>query len=152
MFTGAQIARAAANFKDFTPLLVDLSGWQADAPQGMTMDASGGSITTASRHYSNGDNTLDASVMTGAAATGPLVEISSGMKMETADSHMLPDTIAGLKAFKVYDLKNKSGTLMIALSDQAVFVFNYTNISEDEALQLATKFDLSAISKASEAK
>jgi hypothetical protein len=141
-------ADADPAFKRFLPFLVDLDGWQGKKPDGMSMDMTGGSMTTATRDYQRGAAQLHASVMIGSAAAGALGAVVAGMNVETSDGHMISSTINGLKTTRSYNSKDKSGAVLIALGESALFSVSYNGLTEDEALPLAQKFDWKAIGAA----
>lgn len=149
---GALLASSAAHadpaFKRFLPLLVDLDGWDGKKPDGMSMDMGDSSMTTAKRDYQKGAAQVHASVIIGAAAAGALSALTTGINVETTDGHTLTATINGFKASKTYNSKNKSGAIIVALGDNAMFSFAYNGLTEDEALPLAQKFDWKAIQAA----
>jgi hypothetical protein len=144
--------RADQPFQRFLPLLVDLSGWQGKKPDGMSMQMSDTSMTTATRDYERGPAQLHVSVVIGAAAEGALMPIQTGMKMQTSEGHMITDTMRGMPVLKTFNTKDKSGALIVALGKNAMFSLAYEGVSEDEALQLADKFDWKALQTAAGAK
>jgi hypothetical protein len=154
-FVGAlppSAAHADPAFKHFLPLLIDIDGWQGKKPDGMSMDMGESSITTATREYERGPARLHASVMIGAAAAGALASTMAGMNIETTDGHMITSTINGLKATRSYNTKDKSGTVLVALGENALFSVSYNGLTEEEALPLAQKFDWKAIQAAARTK
>src|SRR5271166_961293 len=134
-------AYADQPFQRFLPLFVDLDGWQGKKPDGMSMEMSNASMTTATRDYQRGPAQAHALVMMGQAAAGALGPIQSGMNLQTSDGHMITSTMHGMSVLKNYNTPQKSGALMVALGKEAVFTFSYSGITEDEALALAEKFD-----------
>ena len=144
--------RADQPFQRFLPLLVDLSGWQGKKPDGMSMQMSDASMTTATRDYERGPSQLHASVVIGQGAEGALAPIQTGVKLQTPEGHMITDTMRGMPVLKAYNSKEKSGTLMVALDKSAMFSLAYEGLTEDEALQLAEKFDWKALQTAAQAK
>jgi hypothetical protein len=145
-------ARADQPFQRLLPLLVDLGGWQGKKPDGMSMQMSDTSMTTATRDYERGPAQLHASVVIGQAAEGALAPIQTGMKMQTPEGHMMTDTMRGMAVMKTFNTKDKSGALVVALAKNAMFNLTYEGIAEDEALQLAEKFDWKALQAAAAAK
>ncbi len=139
------IARADQPFQRFLPLLVDLSGWQGKKADGMSMQMSDTSMTTATRDYERGPAKLHASVIVGQAAEGALAPLQSGMNVQTPDGHMVTATVRGMSVLKAFNSKDKSGSLMIALAKNAMFNVAYEGLAEDEALALADKFDWNAM-------
>jgi hypothetical protein len=145
-------ARADQAFQRFLPLFVDLDGWQGKKPDGMTMDMSNVSMTTATRDYQRGAAQLHATVIIGAAAVGALASTKTGMNIETPDGHVITSTINGLTVTKTYNIAQKSGAIMVALGPSALFSVSYNGLTEDEALPLAEKFDWKAIQAAAQQK
>ena len=145
-------AHADQAFQRFLPLFVDLEGWQGKKPDGMSMEMSNASMTTAARDYQRGPAQAHATVMMGQAASGALAPIQSGMNLQTSEGHMVTSTMHGMSVLKSYNTPQKSGALMVALGKDAVFTFSYSGLSEDEALALAEKFDWKAIQTATQAK
>ncbi len=145
-------ARAEQAFQRFLPLLVDLDGWQGKKPDGMSMEMSNVSMTTANRDYQRGSAQVHASVVMGQTAAGALAPIQSGMNVTTSEGHMITTTMHGMPVLKSYTAAQKSGALMVALDKDAMFSFAYNGITEDEALALAEKFDWKAIQAATHKK
>lgn len=72
-FFAAWLLQSPASYADqafqrFLPLFVDLNGWQGKKPDGMTMEMSNNSMTTATREYRRGAAKPDAAVFVGQAA------------------------------------------------------------------------------------
>jgi hypothetical protein len=145
-------ALAAPAFQRFIPLLIELDGWHGKKPDGMSMEMPNNSMTTAARDYDRGTAKLHAGVVVGQAAAGALAPTRSAMNVETADGHMITSTINGLSVTKTYNIKSKSGAILIALGPSALLSFSYSGMTEDEALQLAQKFDWKAIQAAAQSK
>ena len=144
----ASLAEADQAFQRFLPLFVDLDGWQGKKPDGMSMEMSNTSITTATRDYTRGSAQAHASVMMGPSAAGALAPLLSGMNVSTTEGHMVTATMHGMQVLKTYSNAQKSGALMVALDKTAMFSFSYTGLGEDEALALAEKFDWKALQAA----
>lgn len=149
---GLSSVRAQQAFQRFLPLLVELDGWQGKKPDGMSMETSNMSMTTATRDYQRGTAQLHAAVIIGQAAVGALAPIQSGMNVQTAEGHMTTTTIRGLPAMKTFNNQQKSGAIMVALATNALFSLSYDGISEDDALSLAEKFDWKAMQAAAQTK
>lgn len=145
-------ARADQPFQRFLPLLIDLDGWQGKKPDGMSMQMSDTSMSTATRDYQRGPAQAHASVVTGKAAEGALGPMQAGLNMQTPEGHIMTATMRGMPVLKTFNSKDKSGALMVALGTSAVFSFSYNGLTEEEALVLAEKFDWKAIQAAAQAK
>ena len=143
----ASTAQAQA-FQRFTPLLIDLPGWQGGKPDGIAMEIPGSSMITASREYKRGDARLNAQVLTGAQAQGAAAAAATGLKVETSEARMSTSTIDGLPVTRTYTFKDKSGAIMVILGPSAVFMVTFNGVAEDEGLKLAQQFNWKAIQAA----
>jgi hypothetical protein len=148
------LAQALADqaFQKFLPLLIDLDGWQGKKADGMSMEMTNVSMTTATRDYTKGPAQVHATVALGQAAAGALAPLASGMHIETTEGHMLTATMHGMPVMKTFSSKDKSGALIVQLGKDAMFTFSYNGLTEDEAMPLAEKFDWKAIQTAAATK
>ena len=147
-----QASRADQAFQRFLPLLVDLDGWQGKKPDGVSMEMANMSMTTANRDYTKGSAELHAVVVVGQAAVAGLAPLQSGMNIQTAEGHMVTAQMHGMNVLKGYNNKDKSGSLIVGVTKDAMFNVSYKNMTEDEALALAEKFDWKAIQTAAQTK
>jgi hypothetical protein len=141
-------AYAEPAFQRLTPLLIDLDGWQGKKPDGMSMEMTNVSMTTATRDYQKGPAQAHATVTIGQAAAGALAPLTSGMNIQTTEGHMVTATMHGMPVLKSFNTKDKSGALIVQLGKDSMFTFSYNGLTEDEALPLAEKFDWKAIQTA----
>jgi hypothetical protein len=144
--------RADQPFQRLLPFLIELDGWQGKKPEGMSMQMSVTSMTTATRDYERGSAQVHASVMVGQGAVGALPQVQSGMNIQTTEGHMMSATMRGMPVLKSYNIAEKSGSLIVALGTDALFSLNFEGIAEDEALVLAEKFDWKALQAAAQTK
>lgn len=145
--TPATAAQAQA-FQRFTPLLIDLPGWQGGKPDGVAMEIPGSSMITATREYQRGEARLNAQVMIGAQAQGAAAAAATGIKVETSEARMSTTTINGLPVTRTYTFKDKAGAVMVILGPSAVFMFTFSGVAEDEGLKLAQQFNWKAMQAA----
>ena len=146
------VAHADQPFQRILPLLIDIEGWQAEKPKGMSMNTSDVNMTTATREYQRGPAQLHAGVILGPAADVTLGPLESGMNLQTTSGHALTGTMQGMQVLKTFNQEEKSGTVIVGLGKEAVFNFGYDGLTEDEAVALLEKFDLKAIQSAAQAK
>jgi hypothetical protein len=138
----------AQSFQRFFPLLVELQGWKGGKPDGAAVEIAGHSMVTATREYRRGEARVNAQVILGPAAQGALTSIQSGLKIETSDARMSTSTIDGLPVARTFTIKDKSGAVLVAIGDSAVFSLSFNGIDDDEGLTLARKFDWKALQAA----
>jgi hypothetical protein len=139
---------AAQDFQKYVPFLVDLPGWTGNKADGMAMQMTGTSMITATREYKRSGASLNAQIVSGAAAQGMLAPIQSGMKLETAEMRMNTATVDGFSVMRTFQMKDKSGAILVALGPSAVFSLNFNGVPDDEAFALARRFDWKAIQAA----
>jgi hypothetical protein len=144
----SSVVRAQQGFQRFVPFLVDLQGWKGGKADGVAMEMSGTSMITAKREYERGDARLSAQVISGPAAQGALAATSTAMKIETADGRMSTSTIDGLPVTQTFKISDKSGVIIVALGNSAMFSLTFNGVTEDEALSLAKTFNWKGIQSA----
>ncbi len=139
----------AQNHTALTPLLVNLSGWQAEKADGMSMSTGGMRMVTANRSYKKGGQELNATIMIGSQAMtmGQMQQ----MQMETEEVRVKTTTIDGFQISLNYDKQENSGGIMVILgsnqNNTAMFILNFQGMDENQALKLAKKFDWQAMKK-----
>ncbi|MFC1811291.1 hypothetical protein ACFL03_01210 [Thermodesulfobacteriota bacterium] len=133
----------AGDHQPLTPLLIDLQGWEAENPEGMSMDMGAMKMTNATRTYTKDDNSITAMVMIGSHAMtqGQMQE----MKVETTDVKVSVSEIDGFQVHTGYDKNENAGSVTVFLSqgqtESALFMVSYQNLSEKEAMDLVKDFD-----------
>ena len=70
------------------------------------------------------------------------------MKIETSDGRMSSGPLDGFRVTRSYTFSDKSGGVIVALRDNAMFSLSFSGVEDDEALQLAKKFDWKAMQAA----
>jgi len=155
----AAFAAYSQTYNSLLPLLVNLSGWSAESPDGMELDYSGSKTITATREYEKGDSNLTAALIVGSQMQGSWSPAyQEGFKMETTEMSMVVERIKGFLVFHTFDKTSSDGIVMVLLQDAsadgsggAVFTFAFESLGSDEAMKLAQKFDWnkmkSAVSK-----
>ena len=114
----------------------------------MAMQVPGMSMITATREYKRSGATLSASIISGSTAQGMLGAVQSGVKIETAELHISTATVDGLTVARTFNVPEKSGAVLVALGQSALFNLAFTGVPEDEAFALAKRFDWKAIQAA----
>jgi hypothetical protein len=138
----------AQDFQKYLPFLVDLPGWTGKKADGMAMQMPGMNMITATRDYSRGNAKLTASIISGSTAQGMLAAVQPGVKIETAEMHMSSATVDGFMVARIFNVPEKSGSVLVAFGQTALFSLAFTNVPEDEAYSLAQRFDWKAIQAA----
>jgi hypothetical protein len=147
-----QASRADQAFQRFLPLLVDLDGWTGKKADGASMEMANMSMTTANRDYTKGSAELHAVIVVGQAAVAGLAPLQNAMNIQTSEGHMTTGQMHGMNVLKGYNNKDKSGSLIVGVNKDAMFTLSYKDMTEDEALALAEKFDWKAIQTTAQTK
>ena len=131
--------------------LKDIKGWKGGDPEGMAMEMPGMKMVQAMRIYTKGDNEISAMIMIGSAAAAGTFAALEDMKLETSEVKAAVKEIDGFTVHSVYDKEEKGGAITVLLNpdekEAAVFVFSYKDLSEEEALEIAKKFDWKSMKK-----
>jgi len=135
----------AGNLPEYRALceqLPHLKGWQEQKCEGMKMaNPMIGEMVTASKSYSQGDRSLEVSVLSGMQAMMAWAPYQTGTMIETDESLMKVEKIDGFAVGIGYDKKDKGGAIVVQLAPNAVLVVNYEKMGWKEALKAAKRFD-----------
>jgi hypothetical protein len=131
---------AQQDYQRLIPLLIDLPGWTGPEPVGKDDETKEGRVITASRGYLRGDARFTASIVSGTTAAaksyGHLNLNISGFHNSTST---IDDFQVTTQASRVVVL------ILVTLGHDAAFDFMFNNVSEDEAMAIAQKFDWKGI-------
>jgi hypothetical protein len=134
------VVLAQQGYLGFIPFLIDLPGWTGPQPGGTDEERKGGRVITALRGYSRGDARFNAFIISG---VGALATSGNGVHITVGGAHKITSTIDG---FQVMTESTRVFLLIsIALGHDAMFNFVFNNVSEDEAMAIAQKFDWKGI-------
>ena len=144
------------SYNSLTPLLVDLSGWSGESPEGVDLDYSGTKAIAATREYEQGDKSVTAAILVGRQMQGSWNPgYQEGFKMETTEISMAVESIKGFLVFHTFDKTSSEGVVVVLLqetspdgSEGAIFSFAFEGLSRDEGMKLAQKFDWSSMKSA----
>jgi hypothetical protein len=133
----------AEEHHSLTPLLLDLQGWEAKKPEGISMYMGAVKIINATRDYTNGNKDITAMVMIG--NNYMTNEQIQDLKAESMDAKMSISQIDGFKVHTSHTKSKNSGAVIVFLSEReiegALFTVSYEGLSEKEALGIAKKFN-----------
>ncbi len=132
-------ARADEGLEHIYPLLIDLPGWVARKPGGMTMKKFGADMTMAVREYRRGDAVVTAQVtiMQAVWTWRGMLGIKAGRD----------DPIGEPEVTKI-PLYDTFGMVRVTLAADAQFNLMFKGIPSAEAIELARQFDWKAIQTA----
>lgn len=137
----------AGSFRDLYPYLVDLPGWQASKPAGSSTKVPfmGTAVVEAHREYTRGNATVKVTIGKGKGIMMAWAPFAMNMEYEDESGWRKVKTISGFPVGIQYDKEDKSGSvavnLVVGKETVGLLILEYTNISPDEALSLAEKFD-----------
>ncbi|MBN1998625.1 hypothetical protein JW935_13785 [candidate division KSB1 bacterium] len=124
-------------------LLVDLEGWEAEEADGSSVDMGGVKVINVARSYSNGDYSLDVTILLGSNVM--ILGQTQELNAETEDGKVTTSDIDGFNVIQAFDKTEKDGSIVVTLekktAEGAMFIVSYEGISEEEALEIAKKFD-----------
>ncbi|MGB6538231.1 MAG: hypothetical protein WBF58_19960 [Xanthobacteraceae bacterium] len=150
-------AEAEQDYQRFSPLLVDLQGWQGGKPHGASMDLLGNNMGTiiATREYRRGSARLHADVLVGPegliGSAGWMLLAVSGLHIDVSEGRLSTSTIDGRQVTRIFSAKDDTGAIIVTLGARALFGIAFNKVTDDEALTLVKEFDWKAIEAASHA-
>lgn len=135
-------AFAQEGYQRFIPLLIDLPGWTGTQPAGTDEDRNGVRVISATRGYTRDEARLNVSLsLVDAGRDKPSVRIVVTRSSPSPDRPSTRrSTIDGFD--QVMTTYSPSVVwIVVGLKPGATLGFGFTNVSEDEALAIAQKFD-----------
>jgi hypothetical protein len=147
----------AAAFDPLLPLLVDIAGWQAEKAEGIDLSQAGMQGVTVVREYKSGGKGLTASIMLGSqAGITWMPDYKEGFKGESEEGSMEVKRINGFLVYQIYNKGDATGGVVVLLIETipdkpgsgALLVVSFEDMSLDEGLKLAQKFDWKKIKDA----
>ena len=138
----------ASDYKAWLPLLPDTLGGmpRSGEPEGVNMEMGGQKWSSLHQEYStdSGDKSVGLTIVWGKGSPQlAAFQMMSGMKMETEDQIVKTVSVSRYKGLVTLEKKEKSGALMISLSETMLVVIEAEPItSEAELLKLAEQLPL----------
>lgn len=99
----------AQGFQKFTPFLVDLPGWTGNKPDGMAMQCPAPARSPRRASTGAATRSSNAHIFTGPPAQGAL------RRDPDREMHMSTETVDGLSLARTFQVKDQSGTIIVAL-------------------------------------
>jgi hypothetical protein len=140
---------ALAGMPDYQTIcgaLEGLPGWsKEDKCDGMRMSGPMGEMVTATQKYTKGEGSLELTVVSGMQAAMLWSTYASGMEMETDEILVKVQKINGYPVGLSYDKQERSGSIIVQLTPNAVLGANFEKMEWSEALQALQKLDWDAL-------
>jgi hypothetical protein len=140
----------AAAYDSLLPLLVDIAGWQAEKAEAIDLSQAGMQGVTVAREYKSGGKGFTAAITLGSqVGITWMPEYKEGFKGESDEGTMEVKRINGFLAYQAYSEDESSGGLVVLLIETtpnkpdsgALLVVTFEDMTLDEGLKLAQKFD-----------
>ena len=136
------------NWRELTPFLVDIEGWEAGEPEGSTVSMQQFKISTAEREYVSGDKNMNIEIADGAYVSFYYQGIKMAMNFEidTSEEYVKKITIQEFSGIEKYNYGNKEAEVILLLNDRFVLTLTGDNFENTEELkEVAALLDLSGI-------
>jgi len=136
----------AGSHKDLYTELIDIEGWTAGKPTGMSVP---GMMLNVSREYKKGDGRLTVMITANKMAPAPVTRESESRKqiLEASGIEVKNETIDGFNVNKRYQGAKKSGEITVYLNNNSMMILSYKKLPKNQALELAKKFNWANIKK-----
>lgn len=144
---------AAQTYKPLIPLLADIPQWEAEAPEGMTMQSEGQEVVWAARQYRKGDAEISVILGVGHPMAGQAEAMSQGGKMQYQAGGVVYETatVKGFPVMRFYSKEEKTGFLVVALTSAAApasLIVQFSELDPAEGFAIAERFDWTKMQKA----
>ncbi len=148
------VSALAQSYESLFPLLISISGWDADSPEGMDMSSSGMKAVTAAKNYKQGNKRVSASIIVGLMAQGMWnPAYHEDFMLETTEVSVKVERIKGFLVMHSFEKDESSGAIIILIKepsaegagDGALFTLGFENMDASEGMKLAQKFDWNAM-------
>jgi hypothetical protein len=132
--------RAQQGYERFFPFLIELPGWTSPPPTGTAKETKSGRVITALRGYERGDAVFNAAIISGTTSSAAS---NSTTHITVVGARMTTSTIDG---FQVTMTSTRVAVLIaVTLGPNATFHLVFNNVSEDDAMAMARKFNWKGI-------
>ncbi|WP_456322566.1 hypothetical protein [Hydrogenimonas sp.] len=136
------------DYKDLCRELGEIPGWSLTKCEGMKIvNPMMGEMVTAAKTYTKGDARLDVTAVSGTQAIMMWGPYAAGTTMENDEAFVKVEKIDGFNVGISYDKKERSGSVIVQLSPNAVLAGTFENMNWKEALKLMKKIDWKRLSK-----
>ena len=129
------------------PLLIDLPGYEAETASGSSMNMMGMKMINAGRSYENNDAELSVTIIISSLANS--MEQFGDVELESDEVKATITTIDGFKTSHAYNKEDGSGSIIVFIAEKeqqtGIFSFSYEGITNNQAMELAKKFDWAKI-------
>jgi hypothetical protein len=151
LFSQSQKQVDPVNWRELTPFLVDIPGFEAEGgPEGSTVSMGNYKVSQAEREYSSGEKELKITIIDGAYAQMAYAGIKMAMnfEMDTSEEYVKKVTIKGFPGIEKYEYEDKDGQVMLLVADRFVVQMEEEDIPDTSELkQIAEKLDLEGLAK-----
>lgn len=140
-------------------LLIDIPGWESEAPTTMAMSHAGARMAYAARSYERSDTRMMAMLGRSGLETQALGATGGNqgdLSMDAGGTAIRLRSVRGFRVFTAYDTSDRSGMVLVYLgamgADSSTFVLQFDGVSLDEAMAYAQRFDWVAMQRAASAR
>ena len=135
----------AGSYKDLYPMLVNISGWEAEKAKGGKFVSPQGKIISVERSYQKGEKSLTVTILKGPVASAMGSTFAYVQEIDTPEEYVKVFKIGKYKAGLSHNKRDNSGSIVVILGNSSVINMEYHNISYKEAEKLIKEFPLDRI-------
>ena len=135
------------SYNDLCKSMSEVENFKSSECDGSNIKSPMGEFVSATKDYKQKDKFIEVSIMSGNMAATAWMPFVMGVSIETNDTIIKIDKINGFKAGINFNKKDKSGAIVLKLSDDAVVSFNFEKMKLDEVLEIVKKYDVKKIKK-----
>jgi len=139
------IVAFAGSYKDLYPMLIDISGWEAEKAEGGEFMTPQGKMISVERDYQKGEKSIIVTIMKGPVASAMTSTFTYTHEIDTPEEYVKVFKIGKYRAGLSHDKTDNSGSIVIILNSDSIMNMEYHNMSYKEAEKLINEFPLDKI-------
>jgi hypothetical protein len=153
LFINAQAQKPVdpVNWRELTPFLGDIEGWNAeDDAEGQSISMGEFKTSQAERQYMSGNKELNIQIADGGYVPMYYASIRMTMNYEidTSDEYTKKATINGFPAMEHYEYEDKDAQIIILVADRFIVTLDGGNFEDTKELKsIAESLDLEGLSR-----
>jgi hypothetical protein len=136
------------NWRELVAFLADLSGYEADKPEGATTSMAEFKMSQASRDYRKGDLSVEVQVVDGGFFPGAYASYKAmeNFEIDTSEQLIRKVTIQGFAGIENIDYEHKNAMLMLLVGDRFLLTIKGEPLGDSAGLkEIVGRLDLNKL-------
>lgn len=136
------------NWRELVPFLIDISGYEADKPEGTTTSMGQFKLSQASRNYAKGEQSIEIEIIDGSYIPMAYAsfKVMEGFEVDSSEELIKRITVAGFPGIEHIQFEEEEASLMILVAERFLVNIKGEKFTETAELKdIANKMDLNKL-------